>query len=516
MDTNLVPVKQTIRSRGRLYSAAVGVVTVLFLFGVAAVHSARFVSAASLPSYSVLVGDGQSGAVYVLAADATSPTSILAPVSAGVKDLVMSPDAAEVYVDFSDGAIGVIDTSSDTYAGSLIQLGSGIDPGPMVITPNGQDLYVAESGESQVAEVDLLTGAVISPAIETGPVLNLAISPDGQSLYFDAGSQGNTVGDIATATNTVTGSPIPVVAPGALTPSPDGSQLYVLTAPTSGPALAVIDVSANVPGSSIIPLPATAQISGLAIAAGTGELYLADADAEQLQTIDATTETVGAAVGTLSTGFTPGDIGITPDGATALVDGTTASGEAEIIPVNLGGQTTSAPAVLGNGVQPAGMTLVPTGTIAVPTPSPTATATPNCSPIMGIGPVIVGPALLPPAGMPSSVAGSPPSSGASSTPDNQLSPNPTSAASPEVTSAPSASVPAPTGNAPILCFGMEAAGPRGARAAAALTSSPVASPTGGLLLPGALALLGIIGAGVALFARRSGWTIQDLRTWTGR
>ncbi|MGC1185147.1 MAG: YncE family protein [Candidatus Dormiibacterota bacterium] len=511
-----MPAKQRIWDRRRLYPAAAGVVAGLFLFGAVAAHFAGLVSAASLPGYSVLVGDGQSGAVYLLSAGATTPTSIPAPVSAGVRDLVMSPDGSEVYVDFSNGAIGVIDTSSDAYVGSLIQLGAGVDPGPMVITPNGQDLYVAESGVGQVAEVDLLTGTVMAPTIETGAAANLAISPDGNSLYFDAGSQGSAVSVINTATNTVVDPSIPVAAPGALIPSADGSQLYVLSTPSSGPALAVIEVGANVRASSLIPLPTTAQFSGLAFAAGTSQLYLPDAEAEQLQTIDTTTGTVGAASGTLATGFIPEDIEISPDGTTAFVDGTAASGAAELLPVDLGAQVASSPILLGSGVQPAGMVLVPTSTLAAPTPSPTAPPTPVCSPIVGIGPAIVDPTLFPPAGTPSSVAGSAPDSEASSTPDNQHSPTPTSAASPEVTSFPPVSAPVPPATGPILCFGMEAVAPPGARAAAVLTSSPSASPTGGLLLPGALALLGITGVGAALFARRSRWTIQDLRTWTGR
>ncbi len=505
----------------RAFPVSMGLVGAVLMLGGAAAEGARVVSAAALPSYSVLVGDGQSGAVYVLQTGLTNPTTIPAPVPGGVEGLTISPDGSQVYVDFASGAIAVIDTATDRYKGTSIELGSGVDPGPMVVTPNGQDLSVAEAPAGQVVEVDLLTGQVMAPAIATGAVDNLAISPDGSSLYFDGGIQGTSVGVIDTATNTVAGPPIPVSAPGTLIPSTDGSHLYVLTAPPTGPALAVIDLASNAsqssltnsaPQSSLIALPATAQLSGMALDAGTGELYLPDASLEQLQTIDPTTTTVAAAPGTLAAGFIPGEIGVTPDGTAAYLEGTNAAGEGEVLSMDLLDQTPSAPILLGSGVQPAGLVIAPAPPSTTPTPAPT--PSPICSPLTGIGPVVVGPAVLPSGAASGSAPGSS-DSAPNSTPTRQPLPMPTTTASPQVTPSPSASASVTPSTGPIVCFGAATVAP-GPHPAAALASNSAASPTGGLLLSAGLALLGIVGGGAALFARRSGWTMPDLRTWKGR
>lgn len=463
--------------------------------------SALAARAATAASYQVLVGDGSTGTVFVIAAGSATATAIPAPVESGVASLAVSPDGTNVYVAFKDGMLGTISTASDSYVGSPLNLGSTSDPGQLVVTPDGSHLYVAETGENQVVEVDTSTDSLVgSPIAITAPV-NLAISPDGNSLFVDGGGESSSVSVVATSTNTLSTTTIPLASPGAMAISPDGSSLYVLTDTSSGPALTAIDTATDAEVGSTIALPAQSQPAGLALTPDGSELYVTDSAGQALDGVETldfnpATSTAGppqAIVWPMA--MTAGDVAITPDGGTAYLDGQTSTNAPEVVEVDLTTSTPGTPVVLPAGAQPSGLVIAQVGATSTPTPSPTPTASPTCSPLpiipLGPGPVSVPPNEPVPAGSPSAGAGSGGSatgSVAGSTPTPAATASPTATTSPSGVTSPPAGTNTPTPIAtatpsPSLCcgFGMGTIG-------GPTTGGPISDPTSGAATPPGVAL----------------------------
>jgi len=336
--------------------------------------------AATPTSFQVLVADGTSGTVYVT--DAGAATAIAEPtsVTGGVQSLAISPDGSRVYVAFKDGLLGVIDTTSDSYLGAPLDLGSTSALGQMVVTPNGRDLYVAESGPGQVVEVDTSTDAVVGSPMATGPAVNLAITPDGTSLFVDGGGQSSAISVIATASNTLSSTTISVAAPGAMQMSADGAHLYVVSGSSAAPELTVIDPATDAVEGSPIMLPATSQPAGLALNADGTVLYVTDASGQLVDSVDPATGTLNTTPEALPTGFTPRDIAITSDGAIAYVDGTNTAGASELVVVDLASGSAGVAIPLTGATQPAGLVIAPLA--PTPDPTPTPTPSPSCNPIL--------------------------------------------------------------------------------------------------------------------------------------
>ena len=513
--------RPSIRSRSlhrlALAATAMGAALAGFVLGGSSVSLA-----ANATSYQVLVADGGSGTIYADEPSDGTVTPIPAPESGGIQSFVISPDGSRVYVAFKDGMLGTLDTASDSYLGTPVALGWTSSPVEMVVTPNGEELYIAESGSNQVVEVDTATGAQVGTPIPTGPVLNMAISADGSSIFIDGGGQSSSVGVISTATNTVSLTPIQLItssssaAPaaktstgaGAMVMSPSGTSLYVVTSTSAGPAVAVIDPSTEAVVGALVALPATSQPMGLALSADGSELYLTDASGQQVDSIATTTATLNASVDALPPGMSPNAIAITPDGTFAYVDGTDAAGASQLVPVDLATGSAEAPISLVGGTAPAGLVIAPLAATVLPTPSPT--PTPTCGPIIGIGPVQVGPAqfhpIAPAAGATSGSAPAPgpatsQSSGGSGS--NERLP----AVSP-VPGSPPGTSPNP---APVLCFSTPVM-PGTFRAEASLASGTAAAPSGTLYLRLALVIVVLTG-GAVLAVWRLRLTLPRLRNW---
>jgi YVTN family beta-propeller protein len=98
----------------------------------------------------------------------------------------------------------------------------------VAVTPDGSKVYVANFGSNTVSVIATATDTVIGSPIAVGArPEGVAVTPDGSKVYV-ANALSNTVSVIATATNTVTGSPIPVGRfPVGVAVTPDGSKVYV-------------------------------------------------------------------------------------------------------------------------------------------------------------------------------------------------------------------------------------------------------------------------------------------------
>lgn len=495
-------------------TAAVGALGALGLLG------GSTAQAATSAGYQVLAGDGVSGVVFVTPAGSTSSTAIPPPgsVSGGVASLAISPDGSRVYVAFKDGMLGTIDTATESYLGAPIQLGANAEPGPMVVTPNGQDIYIAEAGPVQLVELNTATDAVVGLPISAGGALNLAITPDGSTLFVDSGVTGSSISLIATASNTVSSTAIAVASPGEMLMSSDGTHLYVLTDPPSGPALVVIDPLTDAVQGSPVAFPSTIVPTGFALSPDGQELYLIDARSQLMEGFATATATFGPTPFGLPAGLSPRDVAVSPDGGTALVDGTDPAGNSELSSIALSSGASGQPVILTGATQPTGLVIAPAAPTPtpIPPPLPTPTPRPTCSPIV-VGPF---PGGLAQSGLPTSSSTSRPTSspgapvsGAAFTPSS-VPPTGVLPTAPPLPGGPPSIIPYP-----IMCFGAAAGLPGGHRldpkASLARAAAAQAGP-GTLLLPGALAVLGLVAAGGALAVRSFGLRLPRIpRPWRG-
>lgn len=502
----------------RLHQLLLGTVAAAVAVFATALTGALLALAAPAASYQVLVADGVTGTVYVIQAGSAT-ASIPAPVSGGIQSLAISPDGSRVYVAFKDGQLGVIDTASDAYLGQPVDLGSTSAPGQMVFTPSGKDLYVAETGLNQVVEVDTSTNAVVGSPIALPAPQNLAITPDGSSLFVDGGSHGNSVSVVATATNTVSPSTILVTAPSGLIVSPDGSRLYVLTVTSSGPGLAVVDTTTGAVIGSTIELPPQSHPQALALSPNGTELYVTDPTGQELSSIALATGTVDPAALALPQGLSPGDIAITADGSSAFVDGTAASGGAEVVAVDLATGIVGSPSPLTGVFQPAGLVIAPVTPTPTPIPSPTPTPSPTPAPTCTPGPIMIGPVpitvppaqlLLPTAPSGVSSTGSAPSANASSSTSPESVP-PVTILPPQPSSSPSPDDLPGFGPLPIICQqpGPLMVGPLAG--VASVARGTVAQPQGNLFLAALVTALGMAGGGAAMAVKSGGFSLARFR-----
>jgi YVTN family beta-propeller protein len=164
--------------------------------------------------------------------------------------LALSPDATTLYVD-GDPGLGIIDTA----ASSLTATVGVYSYGPLVVSPDGQVVYVAGcqiDGDSyedaRICVVDASTNAASSVHLASGSsaVNGLALSPDGRILYVahqDASSDAGALAVFDTASRTLTAD-IPIGnSPNGVAVTPDGRAVYVTNLGTD--TVSAIDAATN-------------------------------------------------------------------------------------------------------------------------------------------------------------------------------------------------------------------------------------------------------------------------------
>jgi YVTN family beta-propeller protein len=168
--------------------------------------------------------------------------------------IAVTPDSRTLYVAcWGASAIAEIQTSTNTV---VSYLDAGLDPVNMAVTPDGSTLYVLNSrwitteDEAGVTPIDVATG-------KTGGQLYLAnntsgdgiaITPDGKTAYV-LDDLRDSVTPITTATNTV-GTPIPVGEnPLALAVTSDSQTVYVVN--DLGDSVTPVSTATNTAGKAI-------------------------------------------------------------------------------------------------------------------------------------------------------------------------------------------------------------------------------------------------------------------------
>ena len=143
----------------------------------------------------------------------------------------------------------VIDTATDTVIATI----PGISAWGVAVTPDGSNVYVANSFFSGTVSVTATATNTVTATIPVGlSPLVVAVTPDGSKVYAPDGNGGTTVSVIATATNTVIAT-IPVGDnPYGVAVTPDGSKAYV--AINGSNIVSVIDTATNTVVGSPIPV----------------------------------------------------------------------------------------------------------------------------------------------------------------------------------------------------------------------------------------------------------------------
>lgn len=175
------------------------------------------------------------------------------PADANPYDVQVSPGGTHIYVTLQgvsgtdSGGLAEIDaaTMSVTRTISLsYNPGSGLqtsEPSDLVLSPNGTHAYIFEIAREYVVDVDLSTGTVVAEvdlsfSNSTGPVPQMAITPDGHKLFV---TQNTSFGGPASRLSALTTSSLnatpTVINPGigilnkpsGIAVSPDGTKMFV-------------------------------------------------------------------------------------------------------------------------------------------------------------------------------------------------------------------------------------------------------------------------------------------------
>jgi outer membrane autotransporter protein len=261
------------------------------------------------------------------------------PLSPGL-GVAVKGDQSFAYVTNFSGTVTPINTATNT-PGTPIPVGA--TPLGAAITPDGNTLYVANSGSGTVTPISTATNTP-GPAIPVGAgPAGVAVTPDGKTVYV-ANQFDNTVTPINTATKTA-GTPIFVGAgtqPFGLAVTPDGKTLYA--GDVFGRSVTPINVATNTPGPAIPVAGGQAtggQVFGLTVTPDGKAVYVAtgrpDTGNASVTVINTATNQVTASI---PVSGQPNGVAVSPDGKTVYV---TIFDSATVIPINTATNTPGAP-----------------------------------------------------------------------------------------------------------------------------------------------------------------------------
>jgi len=171
---------------------------------------------------------------------ATNAITTTFPVSVSPYDVDVSPDGHSLYVlDGSSGAVLVLDAATGATSRTIATGATQDSADSVTVTPDGRTLYVAlsapDANHSTLEAVDVASGEVREIPAVTGPVADVAVAPDGWTVY--ASVAGADVVDVVdpvagAVTEAITDPTFNSVAGLAL--DADGSTLYVASAGSDG------------------------------------------------------------------------------------------------------------------------------------------------------------------------------------------------------------------------------------------------------------------------------------------
>lgn len=284
--------------------------------------------------------------------------------------IAITPDALFAYVaHIVSNNVAKINITTNT-VDTLIA--AGTTPVGIAITPDGQTVYVTNQASHDLTAIDVATDAsniVIDFGVNNNPK-GIAITPDGLVAYIviqsGAGTLANSVVRLDIATNTLIGSPIPLVNGFNIAITPDGLKAYVTRQSFSG-TVVPIDLTTNL---TLPPIVAGSFPNGVAISADGSIALITNQFGNNVTPIDVATDTPGFLI---AVGSLPFGVAIAPDSQTGYVAN---FGGDDIIPITISTLVPGA-SILTGGDGPDGIAITPD---QAPTASFTTTLEPVGSP----------------------------------------------------------------------------------------------------------------------------------------
>lgn len=267
--------------------------------------------------------------------EGTGDLSVIDPASRAVIDriplgkrprgIVASPDQRLLYIALSGSPIAGpgVDESTlppadkgadgiavfDVASGKVLRVLRGIsDPEQVAVSPDGTTLYVASEDTGRVMFMDANQGAIRSTLVVGGEPEGLAVSPDG-ALVYATSEEDSTIAVIDAAQPRVL-SRIPVgERPRTIAFLPSGERAFV---PGENDAtLSVIDVrTSEVVGRTVIP-GETVRPMGVVVSPTGGEVFVTTGRGGRLAKFDATTLALSDEA---EVGERPWGVALSPDG----------------------------------------------------------------------------------------------------------------------------------------------------------------------------------------------------------
>jgi len=179
---------------------------------------------------------------------------------------------------------------------------------------SAQNAYITNAASNTVSVIDTATNTVTGLPIPVGILpRGVAVTPDGGKVYV-ANTGSNTVSVIDTATNSVVGT-IPVGnGPTGVAVTPDSSKVYV-----TNPGTNTVSVIATATNTVVSTIP-VGNCVGVAVTPDGSKVYVANEVSASVSVIDTATNAV---VGTIPVGnfpiVFPIGVAITPDGSKVYV-----------------------------------------------------------------------------------------------------------------------------------------------------------------------------------------------------
>ena len=248
---------------------------------------------------------------------------------------VFSPDGKTLaLITYADGRLVTVDVAAGTVTQRFPRFPAKASPGSIAISPDDKTAYVALAFSDTVLSFDLASGTEGKPITVSDNLREIAITPDGRTMYVlgggPIGSSGKDAQGSVTPVTLATGQagqPIPVGDhPILMAMSADGKRILVANGEQGSVhdgSVTVIDTTTNTAGKPL----ATGQVSpaGFAFAPDGQTAYVVNSEAGTLVPINLAAQTLGKpiTVGVVKPPSgppaTPLSVAITPDGKTAYV-----------------------------------------------------------------------------------------------------------------------------------------------------------------------------------------------------
>ena len=279
-------------------------------------------------AYRVYVTNEGSGDISIIDPAARAVVGRI-PLGKRPRGIIASPDRRLLYVALSGSPIGGpgVDESTlppadkaadgiavvDIATGKLLRVLRGIsDPEQIAVSPDGATLYVASEDSGRVMFIDARSGTIRATLVVGGEPEGLAASPDGKLVY-------------ATSEEDSTIAVIDALQPRVITRIPVGKRPRTIAFDRSGArafvpgendaSLSVIDVAASKVARSTTLAGESVRPMGVAISPDDSHLFVTTGRGGTLARFDPSTL---APAGVAAVGERPWGLALSPDGALAF------------------------------------------------------------------------------------------------------------------------------------------------------------------------------------------------------